>query len=293
LIFKSVRETNLELSTLYGQEKITANLNLVSLAEQTKSNLIEYLSEEVIITQEFFSDALIGDNNYIIKAFTLFIDYCEILDIQLPQNIRLEYFNRFRRNLSSEYQNNKQYYQEMIDFFHNPIFDQNQHYTALFKYNSSIKNFFTDKIQKDGVALETLMDLYIDPYFKIYKKNIREDVLEEKKENRNSDFHYPENVLSLHDFFNKYFFKNKVHEDLIEDYDMIFLLGQPGQGKTSCCYKLVYDYFECNHDLPKKKLFFVKIRELVAEDFISNPFQEISKKLPNNIDLDTAVRKFC
>lgn len=286
LIFKSIRETNFYLTKKYGQNLLDAQIDLVLIAKQTESELIDYLSEEVKITAEFFTDALKHNNNYIIKAYNVFRKYCTTLEINLPDNIRLEYYYLFRSNLSNEFQDNKIYYQEVLDFFKNPVFEQNSSFGAIFEYNRKIKRFYTDKIQKDGEAQETLKDLYIDPFFKIFKNNFIPEILEEKKEARSYDFYYPENTISLHEFFNNFFFQNKKYHELKEDYDMIFLLGQPGQGKTSCCYKLVYDYLENNSDLPQNKIFFIKIRELVAVDFVLNPFQEISKRIPSNINLD-------
>lgn len=286
LIFKSIRETNLILTKRYGQERLDATIDLVAIARETEISLVEYLSKEVVITEDFFSNPLQHNNSYIVKAYEVFQKYCEILQIQLPINIRVEYYNTFRQTLAADYNINRTYYQDILNFFDNPIFEQNVNFGSLFEYNTSIKHFYTNKIQKDGEALETLKDLYIDPFFKIYKNNIEAELLEAKVREGRHDFYYPTESLSLHDFFNQYFFENRKHKELKADYDMVFLLGQPGQGKTSCCYKLVYDYLETRNDLPQKKIFFVKIRELMAKDFVSDPMLEISKKIPMNIDLD-------
>jgi len=69
----------------------------------------------------------------------------------------------------------------------------------------------------------------------------------------------------------------KKHESIKQDYDMVFILGQPGQGKTSFCYKLIFDYIENNNGIPKVPIVFQKIRDLVAKDFINNPFETVNK----------------
>lgn len=285
LLFKSIRETNFQLSKEYGQDEINSASNQENIAADISGDLRIFLKQKVFITKEFFSDALKHNNDYIIFAFKLFEKYCSILRIGLPDNIRLKYYYLLRQNLSQEFQSNKPSYEDLIQYFDNPIFEQNEDFSSMFEYYSFIKKNYTDKLQKDGESQETLKDLYIDPYFKIFKNNITTKILEKKNRARD-DFYNPESTLTLHNFINNYFFKNKQLDDLKENYDMIFLLGQPGQGKTSCCYKLAYDYLEENNDLPQEKIFFVKIRELVAEDFVTNPFQEISKKIPNFIDLN-------
>ncbi len=285
LIFKSIRETNFNLSKKYGQQKIDS-VDLQHVSTNTRLELQNYLSQEVVITQEFFTDAINHDNTYLIKAFELFLKYCNLLEIILPSDIRLEYFQNFRINLSDEFSQKRSYYQDLLDHFNNPVFDQNNNFNEMLKYNISIKRFFTNQLQKDIDRKETLKDLYIDPYFKIYVNNVTSKIIENNSNSHRPDFYYPSTKLTLHSFFNNYFFVNEKHEDLRENYDMIFLLGQPGQGKTSCCYKLVYDYFENNNDLPQEKIFFIKIRELVAKDFIANPFQEIAKNLPVAFDIE-------
>lgn len=285
LIFKSIRETNLILSKKYGQHKIDS-IDLGNIRTNTKLELQNYLSEEVAITQEFFTDSVNHNNLYLIKAFELFRKYCNLLDITLPAHIRLEYFQNYRSNLLEEFNEKRNYYQDLLDYFNNPIFDQNNNFNEMLKYNISIKRYFTDPLQQDIERRETLKDLYIDPYFKIHVNNLTPNIIEATANSRKSDFYSPSTELTLHSFFNDHFFTGNKHDDLKENYDMIFLLGQPGQGKTSCCYKLVYDYLENNNDIPKEKLFFIKIRELVAKDFITNPFQEISKNLHAPFDIE-------
>ncbi|AZA56409.1 NACHT domain-containing protein [Chryseobacterium shandongense] len=285
LIFKSIRETNFILSKKYGQHKIDS-ANLQHISTNTKLELQNYLSQEVIITKEFFTDAINHDNAYLIKSFELFLKYCNLLEITLPSDIRLEYFQNFRINLSDEFNQKRSSYKDLLDHFENPVFDQNNNFNEMLKYNLSIKRFFTDQLQKNTDRQETLKDLYIDPYFKIYANNVTSKVIENNSNSHRTDFYNPSTELTLHSFFNNHFFINNKYKDLKDNYDMIFLLGQPGQGKTSCCYKLVYDYLEINNDLPKEKLFLVKIRELVAKDFITNTFVEISKKIPKYFDIE-------
>jgi len=282
LMFTAVQKTNASFARNYGQEVLNNTYNLINVVSRLESEIKLFLEQEVKITYEFFKDVLKDNNNYIIEAYNLFNKFCKEIGIYLPSDTRLKYYYEFRLHLEVEFQENKEKYKELVDFFDNPIFEQNVNFVVMMKYYTSIKNFFTNKLQNNDENKETLQELYVEPFFEIYKNNLKQEFPSE----RNDRFLQPCNI-NIHDFFNNYFLVDRTLEQLKGNYDMIFLLGQPGQGKTSFCYKLIFDYLENNQDLPSKPIFFVKIRELVAKDFISNPFETIDKHIPRLIDLDS------
>lgn len=282
LMFTAVQKTNASFARNYGQEVLNNTYNLINIVSRLESEIKLFLEQEVKITYEFFKDVLKDNNNYIIEAYNVFYKFCKEIGIYLPLDTRLKYYHEFRLHLEAEFQENKEKYKELVDFFDNPIFEQNVNFVIMMKYYTSIKNFFTNKLQNNDENKETLQELYIEPFFEIYKNNLKQEFTSE----RNDRFLQPCNI-NIHEFFNNYFLVDRMLEELKGNYDMIFLLGQPGQGKTSFCYKLIFDYLENNQDLPSKPIFFVKIRELVAKDFISSPFETIDKHIPRLIDLES------
>ncbi|WP_288443282.1 NACHT domain-containing protein [uncultured Chryseobacterium sp.] len=282
LMFTAVQKTNVSFAKHYCQEALNSTYDLVSITNELELEIKSFLTQEVKIRHEFFKDVLKDNNNYIITAFNLFEKFYKKLGATFPEDIRLKYYHDFRFYLEKEFQENKEKYKELIVFFENPIFEQNIRFGKILEYYISIKNFFTDSLQKEGDNKETLQSLYIEPFFEIHIKNLISEYIEDIDDK----FFKQSTNITIHEFFNNYFFKDIKLKELKENYDMIFLLGQPGQGKTSFCYKLIYDYLENNQDLPEEPLFFVKIRDLIAQDFISNPFDTINKYISNIVNLE-------
>ncbi|MBA9072274.1 GTPase SAR1 family protein [Flavobacterium gossypii] len=279
LIFKTIKKTNFDLSKELGQLELNKSSDLLSITQGIETELIELLEKEIKITKEFFEDVINYNPEYLTKTFLVFKKYLNVLGIKIEDDLNYKYYKSFRNNLEIEYQENKEIYKELVDFFDNPIFKQNIQLDKQLDYYKNLIKLFTNPLQpKLPENLETLKDLYIEPYFKFHKNNIH-------KQTSYKDFHEPlDNTLSLHKFVNEFFLKGVTYPDCKETYNLIFLLGQPGQGKTSFCYKLIYDYLESSIGLPSSPLYFIKIRELVARDFIDNPLQTVNSFIGQNID---------
>lgn len=272
LLFNTSRATNVQLAKAYGQDIINKTYNLVAFTKNSESEYRDFLTQNIVIKKDFFQNVLQHDNTYLISSFNLFEKFCNEMGIILPPDIRSIYYIDFRENLSLEYQSNKESYAELVKFFDNPIKLENDKFAKLLDKYSTYKKFFTTPLQRETDSSETLEDLYIKPNFSVYKNNLinvgkeSSGYFENLKENPN-----------IHEFFEQYFLISNKNEHLKENYDMVFVLGQPGQGKTSFCYKLLYDYLQNNNDLPPIPIIFLKIRDLVASDFVKSPFDEIGK----------------
>ena len=277
LLFNTSRNTNLQIAQSYGRKELNEEYDLVNITNTFQREYKTFLEQEVIITENFFENILRYDNSYLIASYNLFKRFCDQLKIKLPENNRFQYYLHFRENLNEEFQNYKERYEELVDFFDNPISSQNNKFAALLEHYNECKKLYTKRLQENSDTKETLNDLYIEPYFSVHKNNLSS--LDE--ENRN--FYSFSNTKTIHHFFDNYFLLGNKHDNFNENYSMVFVLGQPGQGKTSFCYKLVFDYLERYSDLPPTPIIFIKIRDLVAKDFINNPLNEIAKRF-NFID---------
>jgi len=285
LLFNTFKTTNTQLKKELGQEILNTTSGLSVLSAEFEIGIKNYFQQEITITKDFFQDVIKYNSDYIKKSLLLFKQNLEILNIEIPKNYEFDYYTAYRHNLQLEFQDNKDSYAELVDFFNNPIYDQNRVLNRQLEHYKTIKAYFTNQLQPDMPGCnESLQDLYIDPYFEFYKNNT---IIEKnEQEYKQTDFQFPTNKISIHAFLDNFFLKGNKHEDLRENYNMLFLLGQPGQGKTSFCYKLIYAYLESNHSLPKMPIYFIKIRELIAKDFIENPFSTINKKLLQNINFE-------
>ncbi len=271
------QKTNVELLKQLGQNNIDKTQNLIIVSNELKQDWREYFETEVIITKDFFENIIEHDPQYLRRSYKLFECYSRTLGIEIPKNFYFEYYQLFNKNMIEEFQFNKSKYEGLVEFFDNPIDDQKGNFLNQIQHYMHIKSYFTNPIQF-GIdeCKETLKDLYIEPNFQIFKNNIRE--------NKFYDFNSPQDQINIHDFLSNYFLKDLQYAECKANYNMLFVLGQPGQGKTSFCYKLIHDILEESNGLPDSPLFFIKIRDLIAKDFVNDTFNTINHNICQNID---------
>lgn len=273
------QKTNVELSKQLGQEKINSAKDLVVISSEIQQEWQEYFETEIVINKEFFDNIIQHSPEYLVKSYKIFASYLKALNIEIPDDFYFEYYRLFRKNIAEEFQNNKSKYDALVAFFDNPVNDQNDTLNNQLEHYEEIKKHFVSPLQS-GVeeSKETLKDLYIEPNFKFFKNNVKR-IYESP-----NDFNSPNDSINVHDFLNNYFLKGIEYSECRKNYNMIFVLGQPGQGKTSFCYKLVYDILEDSKGLPEIPMYFIKIRDLHAKDFINDTFNTINYSICQNVD---------
>lgn len=278
LLFQTARKTVFELLINYGQEELSNNYNLVSDNLFFENKMKSFFEKEIVLNKDFFVNILEFSPKYMTDSLLIFKEYAEILKIDLPKGINNVYYLSYSANLESEFQVEKERYKKLSEYFDNPMSITKRKYGYLLEFYAEIKNFYTNKLQQNvEESQETLKDLYVEPNFLIFKNNFSGV--------KNNDKFFKAS-LGIHKFINDYFLNDVAFPYISKNYNLLFLLGQPGQGKTSFCYKIIHDYLESNLDLPKKPIFFVKIRELVAKDFINNPFEVLTRHFHNNVNFN-------
>lgn len=275
LLLKTIKKTNFELVKKYGQEELNKSSDLVLIANTLEVEITKFLENEVVITKEFFEDIIQFNPNYLRQSYLIFKNYLNLLNISYPEDLNFIYFNKFRKNLEEEFQENRDCYKSLIEFFDNPIINENKKMLKQLEYYKELIKQFVEPLQPDiPECNETLKDLYIEPFFDIHKNSFIS-----KETGKRNGFYELKNKISVHTYLKDYYFKNKKHPEFSENYNLLFVLGQPGQGKTSFCNKLVYDYLQESEGLPEVPIFFIKIRDLVARDFIDTTFNEIKRHI--------------
>ncbi|KAF2518882.1 ATP-binding protein [Flavobacterium salilacus subsp. salilacus] len=278
LLYNANHKTNVQLTKELGQDKIDQNKNLMEIFHEIESEWKTFFEQEIILKKDFFDNILQYNTSYLTNSFRLFQRYAELIGITVPEDFSYKYYLTYRDNLVNEYQENKEKYKEIVDFFDNPIYEENKKLITLLESYKNTKNYYITPLQS-GVK-ESLKDLYIEPYFQVYKNNLLVN------NNSNYDFERLQDELTIHDFVNNYFLDGVQHKELRNKSNMLFLLGQPGQGKTSFCYRVIYDILEKNHNLPETPIYFLKIRDLHARDFIDDTFNTINRHLYKEVDFN-------
>lgn len=282
LLFNTTKRTFLELSKQINQKAIDKKESLITDKAILEIRLKRLLEEEIIIESDFFNSNTYSNPEYLNKTYEIFEEYCSILDIEVTTNLNYQYFYYFRANLEKEFHEYKEKYQEINHFFENPIIKSNTKFNKILDHYINIKELYTNPLQISVTECkETLKDLYIEPNFNIHKSNGYDHL------NEYSFIETKDKEINIHDFINNFFLKGNKYDDCNEIYNMLFILGQPGQGKTSLCYRVVFDYLNSQSGLPKTPLFFIKIRDLIARNFIDNPFQTINEYLNQEINFRT------
>lgn len=286
LLYNVTQKTNHDLSKKLGQEELNKTQNLILSKYELESEWKNFFEQEITLTKDFFENVIQYNPAYLTSSFKLFEKYLKDLNIKYDENFCYEYYASFRDNLKYEFQEKKSKYNDLVDFFNNPIYVENEKIKNQLNHYVEIKSLFTANLQMEvKESKETLRDLYIEPYFEVYKNNLISEYSSEAYVNK--DFITISKKTTIHSFLNNFFLNGvKYSTDFRDNYNMIFVLGQPGQGKTSFCYKLIYDILNSSTGLPSVPLFFIKIRDLHSKDFINDTFTTINNAISQNIDFN-------
>ena len=126
-----------------------------------------------------------------------------------------------------------------------------------------------------------LSDLYIEPDFKIHRRNLPKG---NYTQDRDGFVTLPYHGEHLHDYIEKQFLFGQNGFDKVKipatASRLLLLLGQPGQGKTSLCYRTIYDL--SHHWEADKELILLKLNRLKdPRQFLKTPFDELSNHFEN------------
>ena len=279
LLFNTTRITFANESQKLGQDELNKSTNLIALANLFLNDIKELYEQEVIITEDFFNDNVKQNKKYLNISYKIFKKFLKELKIDEPEGYFLEFVLSFQDELLKEYNTNEKY-QKLGKLFNSPLIEENKKLKSLISNYKEYKSYYIQKLQENSDENnETLSDFYINPFFSIFTNNLTDN------KGRYNEFEAIKNPINIHNYVSKYFLVNKKPNYIREDSNMLFILGQPGQGKTSLCYKLIYEYTVNNH-FPETPLIFLKIRDLPSQGFLHSTFQTINKFSKLNFDVN-------
>ena len=88
----------------------------------------------------------------------------------------------------------------------------------------------------------------------------------------------------IHQYLFDYFTikKNKDTSKILrEENKIVIVLGYPGQGKSSFVKKIIYDHISKKR-VYKEKIFLIKLRDIIYNDFFKNPIETILAEIESN-----------
>lgn len=171
--------------------------------------------------------------------------------------------------------------------------------------SQKLGNYYSEFNQKNycGQILQdqagmTLADIYVAPNFQYHFSHLYtgefpqgQDIV--KRTTLKKQFYPYDETTTANDFLMALlqgkcegYDQNGISAQKLEQARLFFILGQPGQGKTSFCYKLFFDLTQPINNIPKP-VFYVRLRDL-PRTVLDNPkkviFEEIKDNLPKELD---------
>ena len=304
LFFKALISASRFLpQTLYPQKwlkSLKSGLKMPGLENDLHKALKE---EDIYISMDFFDNPL---TPFVRKYQSFYKDWL-LKSVGLTEeealNLALKLPMQFINELSKEWEENSSRYDLIIDYLADstsPFENNISEIKCKQDYRENLRSLYLQPAL--GEEKVPLNDIYIEPSFSIHQRNIEESNRSKFRFDVNG---FPKSTIyngSLINYIKEHFLRTKPafeftqtqkkhkqdeYRSSAEKSRFIILLGHPGQGKTSLCYKLIHDFL---NDLDfDKEVCFLKLRELNhPRDFLNRPIEEIENLFRNNkaIQLD-------
>ncbi len=272
-LFEAIKKYNLSL-------KIDADIFSLKIKE-IKAQLDEYsIVADSFDIENFFS-------NDIVKFYSSKLDdvfessFNEIEKVKI-QNFREDYLQVYFYKIL---ENQQTVFEVLNTLFKSKSYEHTVKSGRKESYKKELKNFFNDIVLNDENGM-TLSDVYIEPTFRVHDYCLKE--VENEKHSSFSDAYQ----ISIHDFIHKSL-ENKLDNSFIHDSpNLFFVLGYPGQGKSSFCKKILFDVYSSKP--LKKNVHFIKFRNISNSiDLINHPIQTLYEHWDSdNGDLKADKKEF-
>ncbi|MEO1629105.1 MAG: NACHT domain-containing protein, partial [Bacteroidota bacterium] len=231
---------------------------------------------EIAITPSFFTEP--KKFGFLKPYQWLYFEWLqEAVDLSEAEARRLakQLPTHFAQALSTEWNAGSDKYSELEGHFRsNPFADGADSRQRKETYYEAIEQHFLNPIFKEEALF--LHSTYICPRFQVHKRMVPDGFNEDRIIEATDHFVSLQfDGDSIHDYINHHFVKGEACMGVeAESSNLILLLGQPGQGKTSFCYKLIHDAL---NDLSfDRELVFLRLRELRnPREFLLHPMDEL------------------
>ena len=150
---------------------------------------------------------------------------------------------------------------------------------AIGEYQDGLRKYFQKPIFKSAIPLS---QVYVEPEFTILRECWHDWAFEEVDQ----EGFVPSNLReSIHTYINTYFVQSIPAFDdnsVKEETNLLIILGQPGQGKTSFCYKVIHDLID-RDKLFENGIYYIKLSDISNHvHFLQSPIDEITAFLQEN-----------
>jgi uncharacterized protein YjbI with pentapeptide repeats len=188
------------------------------------------------------------------------------------RHLTAEFPDYFAYQLQMELGKNGGDYPEILKAYNNPFNDKVAYTLARRKYKLKLKErYHWPALGEPDIALS---DVYVEPDFLVYDRILSKEKrkqLREKEFNRKGHFLQTDFEGSVHHYLRQYFLtgsQSKAIGEEIEQSRLLILMGQPGHGKSSFCYRSLHDLLQAPDF--SGNVFFVRLQE-ASRDILNTP----------------------
>lgn len=145
----------------------------------------------------------------------------------------------------------------------------------LYNYYASLKSLYEESLMNEQAM--RLCDIYIEPNIEFWEKSYKKEkeTTLDAYEGFLSDERYETISLFVNDFL-----ENKLPNDFVQNARLLVILGQPGQGKTSFCKKLLHSLLSKGDvNLIEKNICYIRLSEINNRELINTPLKVLYDKV--------------
>ncbi|GEM_PF-4838338 len=175
-------------------------------------------------------------------------------------------------------------FQNLLDWCKNDFNEQAQQMLARKKYKAELKKKYHQPAL--GEKLVALSDIYIEPGFLVFEKAIGKERLKEMREDPEwqpqEHFYKIDSLGNIHDYLLQHFIPKKPSNEInskLEEGKLMVLLGQPGHGKSSFCYRSIHDLLKDPNF--NGNAFFLRLQD-ADKTILDADIEQFAKLLPDN-----------
>lgn len=174
-------------------------------------------------------------------------------------------------------------YANLISLLGNKSHDEIIKLSKIEKYRTYYKNLFHEIVLEDEKGM-TLSNIYVEPSFSIHIDCLKKNAIKDGTyPTRN---YYSTSEDSIHEFIYKHLENELPDEYACRTPNLFFILGYPGQGKSSFCKKFLNDVYS-NKTQISKEIYFAKFRSIInSSELINDPIETIYKHWKEENDFE-------
>ncbi len=200
------------------------------------------------------------------------------------EELAAEFPSYFAYELSRQLLTNGKEYEDLVKYCQNPFNEVTQRELARKQYRAELKKKYHQPAL--GEKLVALSDIYIEPGFLVFEKAVgkerREEINKDKERPQQGPFYKVGYPGSIHNYLLKHFIPQIPSQEINSEREtgkLMVLLGQPGHGKSSFCYRCIHDLL--NDPGFHGNAFFLRLQD-ADKTILEADIEQFAKLLPDS-----------